>query len=214
MTALPQLVAAFHSLVGLAAVFVAAAALNAPEAFGIGVPAHIYTESLIEMSIGLAIGAITFTGSLIAFAKLQALMKRRADHLPEQHKLNLGLGILLRGADRRVRSSRRQPGGVLADRPAGVRAGLPDHHPDRRRRHAGGGVDAEQLFRLGGGGHRLHHPEPGADHHRRAGRRIRRDPVLHHVQGHEPQHLQRAAGRVRHRQRRRGGRRSGAATAR
>ena len=78
MTALPQLVAAFHSLVGLAAVFVAAAALNAPEAFGIGIPGNIHTESLVEMSLGLAIGAITFSGSLIAFAKLQALMRRRA----------------------------------------------------------------------------------------------------------------------------------------
>src|SRR3984885_15344368 len=75
MTALPQLVAAFHSLVGLAAVFVAAAALNAPEAFAIGVPGAIHPESLVEMSLGLAIGAITFSGSLIAFAKLQALMK-------------------------------------------------------------------------------------------------------------------------------------------
>ena len=75
MTALPQLVAAFHSLVGLAAVFVAASALNAPESFGIGTPHHIHPESLIEMSLGLAIGAITFSGSLIAFAKLQALMK-------------------------------------------------------------------------------------------------------------------------------------------
>src|SRR6201996_6441248 len=95
MTALPQLVAAFHSLVGLAAVFVAASALNAPEAFGIGVRAAIYTESLIEMSIGLAIGAITFTGSLIAFAKLQALMSGAPITFPGQHKLNLGLGILL-----------------------------------------------------------------------------------------------------------------------
>src|SRR5476651_304458 len=75
MTALPQLVAAFHSLVGLAAVFVAAAALNAPEAFNIGVHGHIHAQSLVEMSLGLAIGAITFSGSLIAFAKLQALMK-------------------------------------------------------------------------------------------------------------------------------------------
>ena len=75
MTALPQLVAAFHSLVGLAAVFVAAAALNAPEAFGIGMPGDIHAQSLVEMSLGLAIGAITFSGSLIAFAKLQALMK-------------------------------------------------------------------------------------------------------------------------------------------
>jgi len=95
MTALPQLVAAFHSLVGLAAVFVAAAALNAPGAFGIGSPGHIHGQSLVEMSLGLAIGAITFSGSLIAFAKLQALMKGAPILFAGQHKLNLGLGILL-----------------------------------------------------------------------------------------------------------------------
>ena len=95
MTALPQLVAAFHSLVGLSAVFVAAGALNAPEAFGIGMPGHIHTQSLIEMSIGLAIGAITFTGSLIAFAKLQALMKGNPITFRNQHLLNAGLGALL-----------------------------------------------------------------------------------------------------------------------
>jgi NAD(P) transhydrogenase subunit beta len=95
MTALPQLVAAFHSLVGLAAVFVAASALNAPESFGIGTPHHIHLESLIEMSLGLAIGAVTFTGSIIAFAKLQALMKGTPITFPGQHKINLGLGILL-----------------------------------------------------------------------------------------------------------------------
>ena len=95
MTALPQLVAAFHSLVGLAAVFVAAAALNAPEAFKIGVTGDIRTESLIEMSLGLAIGAITFSGSLIAFAKLQALMKGAPITFAGQHWLNLGLAILL-----------------------------------------------------------------------------------------------------------------------
>ena len=95
MTALPQLVAAFHSLVGLAAVFVAAAALNAPEAFGIGTARHIYPESLIEMSLGLAIGAITFSGSLIAFAKLQGIMKGAPLIFSGQHKLNLGIGILL-----------------------------------------------------------------------------------------------------------------------
>ena len=95
MTALPQLVAAFHSLVGLAAVFVAAAALNAPEAFGIGTAGHVHTQSLVEMSLGLAIGAITFSGSLIAFAKLQALMKGNPITFPHQHQINLGLGILL-----------------------------------------------------------------------------------------------------------------------
>ena len=95
MTALPQLVAAFHSLVGLAAVFVAAAALNAPEAFHIGTPGEIHMQSLVEMSLGLAIGAITFSGSLIAFAKLQALMKGNPITFPGQHWLNLGLAILL-----------------------------------------------------------------------------------------------------------------------
>ncbi len=95
MTALPQLVAAFHSLVGLAAVFVAAAALNAPQAFNIGVPGMIHTQSLIEMSLGLAIGAITFSGSLIAFAKLQALMKGAPITFAGQHWLNLGLAIVL-----------------------------------------------------------------------------------------------------------------------
>ena len=77
MTALPQLVAAFHSLVGLAAVFVAGAAFYAPEAYGIGTTGDIKTGSLIEMSIGTAIGAITFTGSIIAFGKLQGLVSGR-----------------------------------------------------------------------------------------------------------------------------------------
>ena len=95
MTALPQLVAAFHSLVGLAAVFVAASALNGPQSFGIGTPHHIHTESLIEMSLGLAIGAVTFTGSLIAFAKLQALMKGTPITFKFQHPLNAGIGIAI-----------------------------------------------------------------------------------------------------------------------
>ena len=74
MTAMPELVAAFHSLVGMAAVLVAAAAYYAPEAFGIGAPGSIRVASLVEMSLGAAIGAITFTGSVIAFAKLSGRM--------------------------------------------------------------------------------------------------------------------------------------------
>ena len=80
MTAMPQLVAAFHSLVGLAAVMVAAAAIYAPESFGIGTVGEIHTQALVEMSLGVAIGAITFTGSVIAFLKLDGRMSRQADH--------------------------------------------------------------------------------------------------------------------------------------
>jgi NAD(P) transhydrogenase subunit beta len=94
MTALPQLVAAFHSLVGLAAVFVAAAAFYNPAAYGIGVLGDIKASSLVEMAIGTSIGAITFTGSVIAFAKLQAVMSGNPIIFPLQHWLNLGLGIL------------------------------------------------------------------------------------------------------------------------
>ena len=82
MTAMPELVAAFHSLVGLAAVLVAAAAFYAPEAFGIGMPGAIHTQSLVEMSLGVAIGAITFTGSIIAFLKLSGRMSGKPILLP------------------------------------------------------------------------------------------------------------------------------------
>ncbi len=95
MTMMPELVAAFHSLVGLAAVFVAAAALNAPDAFGIGKPGTINGASLAEMAIGAAIGAITFTGSVIAFAKLSGRMGGKPIMLPMRHVINLALGLLL-----------------------------------------------------------------------------------------------------------------------
>ena len=95
MTALPQLVAAFHSLVGLAAVCVATAAFAAPEAYGIGIRGAIEGASLVEMAIGLTIGAITFTGSIVAFAKLQGLVSGRPLVFTGQHWLNAGLGILL-----------------------------------------------------------------------------------------------------------------------
>src|SRR5947199_908845 len=95
MTALPQLVAAFHSLVGLAAVCVAAAAFTYPELYGIGARGSIHGSSLVEMSLGMAIGAITFTGSVVAFAKLQGLVTGRPLVFPGQHFINAGLGVLL-----------------------------------------------------------------------------------------------------------------------
>jgi NAD(P) transhydrogenase subunit beta len=95
MTAMPQLVAAFHSLVGLAAVLVAAAALYAPQAFGIGIVGAIKRGSLFEMALGAAIGAITFTGSVIAFLKLDGRMSGKPILLPNRHLINIGLGVLL-----------------------------------------------------------------------------------------------------------------------
>jgi NAD(P) transhydrogenase subunit beta len=91
MTAMPQLVAAFHSLVGMAAVMVAAAALYAPEAFGIGTVGTIHGASLIELSLGTAIGAVTFTGSVIAFLKLDGRMSGAPIMLPARHLINIAL---------------------------------------------------------------------------------------------------------------------------
>ena len=95
MTAMPQLVAMFHSLVGLAAVLVAAGALYAPQAFGIAEGDGIHPGSIIEMSLGLAIGAMTFTGSIIAFLKLDARMSGKPIMLPYRHEINIGLGAAL-----------------------------------------------------------------------------------------------------------------------
>jgi len=93
MTAMPQLVAAFHSLVGLAAVFVALAAFYAPEAFHIVLDGLIQPISRIEMSLGAAIGAITFTGSIIAFLKLDGRMSGAPIMLPARHAINIALGL-------------------------------------------------------------------------------------------------------------------------
>ncbi len=97
MTAMPELVAGFHSLVGLAAVFVAISAYLNPEVFNIGSTGNIKIASLIEMSLGAAIGAITFTGSIIAFLKLRGIMSGSPITFLGQHFLNLALGIILIG---------------------------------------------------------------------------------------------------------------------
>ena len=96
MTAMPQLVAAFHSLVGLAACLVAVAALYTPAAYGIAVAGGgVKLESLIELSIGAAIGAVTFTGSLIAFAKLNGNMSGAPIILPARHLINIAIAALV-----------------------------------------------------------------------------------------------------------------------
>jgi NAD(P) transhydrogenase subunit beta len=95
MTAMPELVAAFHSLVGIAAVVVAAAALYAPSAFDIGQVGAIHKATLVEMSIGAAIGAVTFTGSVIAFLKLSARMSGAPILLPARHVINVALALAL-----------------------------------------------------------------------------------------------------------------------
>ena len=97
MTAMPELVAGFHSLVGLAAVFVAISAFLNPEIFNLGVPGKIKIASLIEMSLGAAIGAITFTGSIIAFLKLRGIMSGSPITFKGQHILNLIIGISIVG---------------------------------------------------------------------------------------------------------------------
>tara|TARA_B100001093_G_scaffold396596_1_gene383718 strand:- start:98 stop:1255 length:1158 start_codon:yes stop_codon:yes gene_type:complete len=95
MTAMPELVAGFHSLVGLAAVFVAIAAFLNPEAFNLGNIGDIKLASLIEMSIGAAVGAITFSGSIIAFLKLRGLMSGSPITFSGQHFLNLVMGVTI-----------------------------------------------------------------------------------------------------------------------
>ena len=97
MTSLPQLVALFNSVVGLAACFVAAAAFYRPEAYGIGTFLNISSLSIVEMNLGSAIGAVTFTGSVIAFAKLQGLISGSPLIFKGQHQLNALLGIILLG---------------------------------------------------------------------------------------------------------------------
>ena len=97
MTAMPELVAGFHSLVGLAAVFVAISAFLNPEVFALGIVGEIKIASLIEMSLGASIGAITFTGSIIAFLKLRGIMSGSPITFLGQHYLNLLLGLSLVG---------------------------------------------------------------------------------------------------------------------
>ena len=204
MTQMPELVALMHSLVGLAAMLVGYANFIDP-AVSVGLTPAEKTIHEIEMYLGVLIGAVTFSGSVIAFGKLSARISGKPVLLPGAALLNLA------GPPRRHllrlrvhQRAQRGRGDDADDRHDRRRAALrrPHGHGDRRRRHAGRGVDAQQLLRLGGGGDRLHALQRPADRGRRAGRLERRDPVVHHVRGDEPQLHQRDRRRLRHRQRR------------
>ena len=186
MTDMPQLVAAFHSLVGLAAVLVGVAAYLNPEAFGILGPDGIHRASRIEMGLGVAIGAITFSGSVIAFLKLNGNMGGKPILLPGRHVINLAtlagiLGLIA------YFTQDQAPWVFFTVTLLSFAIGFLLIIPIRRGGHAGRRQHAQQLFGLGGGGDGLHTPQQRDDHHRRAGRVVGRDPELHHVPRDEPQ---------------------------
>jgi H+-translocating NAD(P) transhydrogenase subunit beta len=225
MTEMPQLVAAMHSLVGLAAVFIGfnaeiemvrvagmmtdagitrcpefatyiacAAAAGQPDlfadvqGFALKVAEKFQREITIlrvEVFLGVFIGAVTFTGSVIAYGKLAGQGRHQGHEAAGRAHAERGRGGGLVPAAAGLCGRR----GVLdADPDDAARAlhRLPPDHGDRRGGHARGRVDAEQLFGLGGGGDRLLALERPPDRGGRAGGLVRRDPFLHHVQGDEP----------------------------
>ena len=169
----------------------------------------------VEIYIGILIGAVTFSGSMVAFGKLSGKIGGKPLLLPARHWINLDRPAGRDLVRPRVPERARHP--VLrhdaADRDDGDRAAVRHPHGDghRRRRHAGGRLDAQQLFGLGRGGHRLHARQRPADRHRRAGRLRRARSSVHHVPRDEPQLHQRDRRRLRHRWRRAGGKGGGGA---
>ncbi len=140
----------------------------------------------VEVFLGIFIGAITFTGSIVAYGKLAGKINSKALTLPFRHQINIARGAALPAARHPLLQRRRH----LDDDPRRDhrrRDRLAPDHGDRRRRHAGRDLDAQQLLGLGGGGDRLHAVQRPPDRHRRAGRLLGRDPELHHVPGDEPQ---------------------------
>ena len=202
MTSMPQLVAILHSFVGAAAVLVGIATALDHSVALYGVEARIHE---VEIFVGVFVGAVTFTGSVVAFGKLQGLIGSKPLLLPGRHVLNLValLGCVYLGYLFVSHGEYFAPAVAVARL---HRNRVPAWHSpgdgDRRRRHAGRGLDAQQLFGLGRRGRGLHARERPADHHRRAGRIERRDPQLHHVPRDEPIVPQRDPRRLRRRGRR------------
>ena len=198
MTAMPQLVAILHSLVGLAAVFVGFANFIEP------LVAYEGTEKLVhevEIYVGVFIGAITFTGSVAAFGKLQGLISSRPLMLPLRHWINLAIIIACLWLGAEFLGAESQQSGTKFsahhDR-AGLFIGAAPCSRDRWRGYAGRHFNAEQLFGLGCRRDRLHAFKRLADPGWRSGRKQRCDFELHHVSGDEPALRQRYSGRVRH----------------
>ena len=204
MTGMPELIALFHSFVGLAAVLVGWNGYFEVEARPLaaaivdGVDPELLGIHRAEVVIGVFIGAVTFTGSIVAWGKLNGRFKSKPLVLPGKNALNLGalVAFAVLTVWFVIAPYARRAGGGHRHRAGAGRApgGL-----DRRRRHAGRGVDAQQLLRLGRGGLGLPAEQRPADHHRRPGRVVGCLPVLHHVQGDEPLVHLRHRRRLRHR---------------
>ena len=200
MTGMPELIALFHSFVGLAAVLVGWNGYLEVEAAtgGGGVDPALLGIHHAEVVIGVFIGAVTFTGSIVAWGKLSARFKSAPAGAARQELPEPGRAGRVRRAHGVVRH---RPHPRRADRGHRHRAaaGRAPGRLDRRRGHAGGRVDAQQLLRVGRGRVGVPARQRPADHHRRAGRLVGCVPVLHHVQGDEPLVPLGDRGRVRHR---------------
>lgn len=188
MTALPQMIAAFNGLGGLSSVFIAAAEIVSG------------SQTYLETSLGLLIGAVAFSGSVIAFAKLQGLMSPKAVVFPGQQLLNLVLGLsVVALCVLFIFSGKHELFYILAG--LSVLLGFLLVLPIGGRRHACRYLGSECLLRLGGRRHRLLAQQCSADYRRRHCRRQRRNSFLHHDQSHEPFAEQRHARRLRRRNR-------------
>jgi NAD/NADP transhydrogenase beta subunit len=191
MTQMPELVALLHSFVGVAAVLVG-------YALQLDAAGHLDLTHKIEIYIDVIIGAITVTGSILAFLKLRGSVSGKPLLLPARHVLNLAMlaTIVVAGA---LYGDGGQTWALAIGTAVACRARRAPGRGHRRRRHAGRGLDAQQLLGLDRGRRRLHAEQRPAHRHRRAGRQLGRDPQLHHVPGDEPVDLERDLRRLRRR---------------